>query len=462
MKIVTFSNTSEIINGKRVKQLLNYLLIAALSLILPAVVIGNSLLVESERYVLILGDEHKSENYADIEFYQIDSKENRQVIIDKGSISIGNEEYEIIEDWKGSFLNNDKLFFMAGNAESFDKKIDVFIIGKFLRKTIDGSLYDVTVHIHLDQTIEFQTEGEIIGISPKETPQKNPQKIIPEKSTNILFLIKDSHHRFQNEEYIFTTKVYDKNQNPLGEWNVKGGEIKDADITVQAVDLNGNTLREIHGSTNNAGWFEGKFSLGKTFPRGEYLVRYTAKYQNTTVEDSKPLYVFEFGKHSSTRHFTPTLDITKGHWNDNKGNQNGLMYDDLAEYPRNDLDYVHSQSLGKNQVDDVLHLAISNYAGGVTKDHQHVISYTIRKDSAGGNEIKFTVTLFDGTSEIVQWTHLNINENFEEITNVLTTEEKNRISDYTNLSLKFVAECTVCNGGNDKREGQISWVHMIV
>jgi len=441
---------------------LNYLIIAAISLILPAVVIGNSLLVESERYVLILGDEHKSENYAYIEFYQIDSKVNRQVIVDKGTISIGNKEYEIIEDWKGSFLNDDKLFFMAGNAESFDQKIDVFIMGKFLRKTFDGSLYNITVHIHSDQTIEFQIEGEVIGIDKKEIPQKTPQEIKTEKPINILLLIKDSHHRFQNEEYIFTTKVYDKDQNPLREWNVNGGEIKDSDITVQAVDLNGNTLREIHGRTNDVGWFEGKFSLGQTFPRGEYLVRYIVKYQNYTVEDSKPLYVFEFGKHSSTRHFTPTLDITRGHWNDNKGNQNGLMYDDLDEYPRNDLDYVHSRSLGTNQIDDTLYLAISNYAGGVTKDHQHVISYTIRKDSTGGNEIKFTVTLFDGTNEIAQWTHLDVNENFKEITNILTTEQKNRISDYTNLSLKFVAECTVCNGGNDKREGQISWVHMIV
>ncbi|EGG42556.1 Hypothetical protein Nlim_0737 [Candidatus Nitrosarchaeum limnium SFB1] len=433
-----------------------------MALILPVVVIGNSLLVESDRYVLILGDEHKFQNDAYIEFYQIDSKENRQVIIDKGTISIGNEEYEIIEDWKGSFLNDDKLFFMAGSAESFDKKIDVLIIGKFLEKAVDGNLYDITVHIHSDQTVEFQTEGQIIGISPKENLQKIPPEIKSEKPLNILFLINDSHHRFQDEEYVFTTKVYDKNQNPLGEWNVKGGEIKDAYITVQAMDLDGNALREIHGNTNDAGWFEGKFPLGETFPRGEYLIRYTAKYQNVTVENNKSLYVFEFDRNSSTRHFTPTLDITKGHWNDNKGNQNGLMYDDLDEYPRDDTYYVHSRGLGTNQVEDTLHLKISNYAGGVTADHQHIISYTIRKDSPGGNEIKFTVTLFDGTSEIAQWTHLNIDENFKEITNILTVEQKNGISDYTNLSLKFVAECSVCGGGNDKREGQISWVHMVV
>jgi hypothetical protein len=439
--------------------MLIYPVIAIIALVILSLVIGNSLLEESERHVLILGDNLESSNDVYLEFYEIESVKNRQVIVDEGFVLLEDEEFEITEDWKGSFLNEDKLFFMAGKAENLDEKIDVILMGKFLRKTIDGSLYDITVHIHSDQTTEFQTEGEIIGIIPK----KITKEIEIAEPIDLLFLIKDTHHRFQDQEYVFTTKIYDKKQNPLGEWNAKGGEISGAEITVEVVDLQGNILREIKGTTNELGWFEGKFPIGVvTFPRGEYLVLYTVKFQNNIAGDNKPLYVFEVKTDANYRHFTPTSDIVKGFWLDNKGNQNELMYDDLDEYLQDDSDYVHSRSLGENQASDTLHLQMSTYAG-VTTDHDHIISYTLRKDSSGGNEIKFTVTLFEGAKEIAQWTHLNVDENFSLITNTLTRDQVNMISNYNNLSLEFTAECTVCSAEQpNKREGQISWVHMLV
>lgn len=261
--------------------MLNYLAIAAVALIVPVIAIGSTLLDESERYVLILGDEHKSPDNIYLEFYEIDSKKNRQIIVDEGFFLLSGQEYSIITDWKGSFLDDDKLFFMAGKIENFDEKIDVFLMGKFLKKTIDGSLYDFTVHIHSEPHIEFQTTAEIIGIVPKEIPKE----IWTEEPINLLFLIKDTHHRFQDQEYAFTTKLYDKKLNPTAEWDSKGGAIGDAEITVQAIDLEGNVLQEIKGTTNEFGWFEGKFPIGITFPRGEYLVLYTAKYHNNIAGD---------------------------------------------------------------------------------------------------------------------------------------------------------------------------------
>ncbi|HET9008627.1 MAG TPA: hypothetical protein VFN17_00700 [Nitrosarchaeum sp.] len=432
---------------------MNYLAIAAVALVLPTFVIGNSILKESERYLLLLDTNTTNDVY--LEFYDVESIKNRQVIIDKGFVLLEDKEFEIIEDWKGRFLNEDRLFFMAGVAENADEDIAVFLVGKFLKKTIDGSLYDITVHIHSDQTIEFQTEGKIVGLVPKESIKE----METETPIDLLFLIKDTHHRFQDQEYVFTTKIYDRKQNSLGEWNAKGGEISGAEIAVKVMDLQGNTLREINGITNEFGWFEGKFPLGITFPRGEYLVTYMAKFQNNTIEENMPLYVFEVKTDANYRHFTPTSDIDRGHWLDNRGNQNNLMYDDLDEYTQDDSDYVHSRGLGKNQASDTLHLQMSTYAG-VTTDHNHIVSYTLSKDSSGGNEIKFTVTLFEGTREIAQWTYLNVDENFNLITNILTRDQAKSISDYNNLSLEFTAECTSCDGA--KREGQISWVHMIV
>ena len=421
--------------------------------------IGSSFLEESERYVLILGDDNKSPNDIYLEFYEIDSKNNRevnhQVIVDEGFFLLGEKEYSIITDWKGSFLNDDKLFFMAGNVENFDEKIDIFLMGKFLQKTIDGSLYDITVHVHSENPIEFQTTAEIIGIIPKEITKE----IHTEEPIELLFLIKDTHHRFQDQDYTFTTKLYDKKQNPTSEWGTKGGSISGVEIIVQAVDLEGNILREIKGNTNEFGWFEGKFPTGVTFPRGEYLVVYTAKYQNNIAEVQKPLYVFETKTDANYRHFTPTSDIDRGKWKDDFGNGNDLMYDDLDEFPRDNSDYVRSRQLGTSNSNDTLHLKMTTYAG-VTASHEHIISYTLRKNSSGGNDINFTVTLFEGTKTIAQWTHLDVDENFNLITNILTLEQTRNISDYYNLSLEFSVGCTTCD--LQKRTGQISWAHIVI
>jgi len=448
---------------------LNYLLVASFALIIPAFFVVNSILDESERYILLLDDDFSNDVY--LEFYEIESEKNRQMIIDQGFVKLGDEEFEIIENWKGSFLDQDKLFFMAGKAYGFDRDIDVFVMGEFLEKTIDGSLYDITIHIHSDNPTEFKTKGEVMGLNPKETPKDMPQEISTETSLDLLFLIKDSHHRFQDQEYVFTTKLYDKKQNPLGQWNVKGGEIIGAEIVVKAVNLEGNVLREIHGNTNEFGWFDGKFPIGTTFPRGEYLVIYTVKYENNIIEEQKPLYVFEVQSHSSTRHFLPTSDILTGHWNDNKGNQNGLIFDDLDEYDPtvgpyssiDNTDYVHSKSLGKkDSFDNDTFLVGITTNGGVTSDHDHIIAYTMGKDQIDGSDINFTVTLLEGSREIAQWTHLNVTTGFNLITNTLTLEQAKSISDYGNLNLNFTAWCDPCKGGSDKRDGQVSWIHMIV
>lgn len=442
---------------------MNYLVIAAIALIIPVIAIGSTLLEESERYVLILGDDDKSSNDLYLEFYELDSENprevNRQIIVDAGYFSLGEKEYSIINDWKGSFLNDDKLFFMEGNLENFDEKIDVFLMGKFIQKTIDGSLYDITLHIHSESPTEFQTTAEIIGIIPKEIRTETQT----EDPIELLFLIKDTHHRFQNQDYSFTTKLYDKKQNPRSEWDSKGGEISNAEIVVQAVDLKGNILREIKGNTSKFGWFEGKFPTGVVdFPRGEYLVLYTAKYHNNTAGDQKPLFVFETKTDANYRHFTPTYDIDRGQWSDQEGNGDHLMFNELDEYSRDDSDYVSSKALGnKNSVtSDTFHVGITTYAG-VTTDHDHVISYVLRKEVAGGYEINFTVTLFDGPRQIAQWIHLDVDENFSLITNVLTLEQKKLISDYGNLSLEFTAESLPCDSCQ-KREAQVSWIHMIV
>ena len=435
---------------------MNYLIIVGLALIVPAVIVGNSLLDESQRYILTLDE--KSSNVVYLEFYEVESEKNRQVAVDEGFVLAEGEKFEIINEWKGNFLFEDKLFFMTGNAENANKRIDVFITGKFLEKTSQGNMYDITVHIHSDQTIEFHSKGKIRGI----TSDEDTEQAVSNKTIDLLFMIKDSHHRYQDQEYIFTTKLYDKKLNPTEEWNVKGGEISGAKISVQAFDIQGNTIREINGTTNEYGWFEGKFPLGDSFPRGEYSVVYTVEYQDNISREQKPLYVFEIDRNADYRHFIPTSDIDRGQWSDRDGNNDHLLYNELDEYQRDDSDYVSSKALGnkKQSTSDTFHVRITTNAG-VTIDHQHIVSYTLRKESAGGYEINFTVTLFDGTTQVAQWTHLNVDENFELVTNVLTREQVRLISNYNDLNLKFTAESLPCDSCQ-KREVQVSWLHMIV
>lgn len=123
-----------------------------------------------------------------------------------------------------------------------------------------------------------------------------------------------------------------------------------------------------------------------------------------------------------------------GFWNDNTGNQNGLMYDDLDESTRDDSDYIHSRKIGGNQNNDTLQVKMSTYAG-VTQSHDHQIFYTLRKDAPDGNTIEFIVTLLEGTRQIAQWSYPDVGIDFVLHKEILTREQARSITNYDNLSL---------------------------
>lgn len=72
----------KIIKTRKSWKNMNYLIIVGLALIVPAVIVGNSLLDESQRYVLTLDE--KSSNDLYLEFYEVASEKNRQMALPVG------------------------------------------------------------------------------------------------------------------------------------------------------------------------------------------------------------------------------------------------------------------------------------------------------------------------------------------------------------------------------------------
>ncbi|AFS80251.1 hypothetical protein NKOR_01725 [Candidatus Nitrosopumilus koreensis AR1] len=430
---------------------------------IPLLFVSGLFFDDTERFSLFVEGKEGIIEDVYLEFYEIESTNNRQVIIDEGFVLLKGKNYDVVDKWKGSFLSNDKLFFMSGYAEDFDDKIKVFVIGRFLERISNGSLYEVTVHAHSDQRYHLKNIGEVARIILKDTPEKIPIESKSEpKLPELLFLVKGSYRIFEDQQYVFATKLYDKKQNPTNEWNVNGGQISGANVSIKVFDRHGLPAYETNGETNKFGWFEGKLPK-EIAPAGQYNVMYSVQYQNSTASEIKPLYILETKQDANFRHFTPTADIGGAGWNDGGGNNNSVMYDDVDELQRDDTDYIRSNRLGGTgpSTNTSIGFDMTTYAG-VTPDHSHYIWYTLGKDIAGGSEIKVTVTLYQGTRTIAQWTHLNIDTGFTLTRNILTLEQQKSITNYEDLSLEFVAECTVCESGADRRRAQISWVHMLV
>lgn len=431
-------------------------------LMIPLLFVSGLFFDETERFSLFVEGKEDSLSNIYLEFYEIESTKNTQVIIDRGLIMFEERKYKIVEGWKGSFLNQDKLFFMSGHAESLDDKIQVFVMGRFLERMANGSLYEITAHIHSDQRHHLKNIGEITRTILKDMPKKSPAEPEP-NLPELLFLVKSSYRIFEDQQYTFSTKLYDKKQNPTKEWNVKGGQISGANVSINVYELHEQLVHETNGKTNEFGWFEGKLPK-EIAPAGQYYVTYSVQYQNSTASATRSLFILETKQDANFRHFTPTAHIGNISWNDGIGNNNGILYDDIDENQQDDSDAIRSQRIGAtggSTNSGTAHFKMSTYAG-VTTDHSHYIYYTIGKDASGGSELRFTVTLYEGNRQIAQWTHLDVDEGFEKIVNVLTREQADAITDYGNLSLEFVVDCTVCESGADRRRGQISWVHMLV
>jgi hypothetical protein len=134
-----------------------------------------------------------------------------------------------------------------------------------------------------------------------------------------------------------------------------------------------------------------------------------------------------------------------------------LLYDDIDETPRGDVDYVRSQNIAAVTPIDTMTVRLSDVQDPHRSD-VHIIKYTYRKDSNGGSQLSMTVTLLQGGTTIASWSHSNIGNTFTLAQQTLTATQADSITDYNDLSLQFTATRT--GGQAAVRIAHVSWVEV--
>jgi hypothetical protein len=162
-------------------------------------------------------------------------------------------------------------------------------------------------------------------------------------------------------------------------------------------------------------------------------------------------------QHLATQYVRPDSDISKGGWTDQvSGNNNGILYDDIDETVRNDVDHVTSQSISASAPTDTMIIGMSD-AQDPNRADAHVVKYVYRKNGTGGINLNLTVILLQGTTPIASWSHGNIGTSFTLTQQTLTESQANSISNYNDLRLQFTVERS---GGGQARTASISWAEI--
>lgn len=137
----------------------------------------------------------------------------------------------------------------------------------------------------------------------------------------------------------------------------------------------------------------------------------------------------------------PDSDVNVGNWQDESGGTTSI-FQSIDEATRSDTDYVTSETAPANSV---YVCGLSNVTDPESSS-SHTVTYAYQKDPSGGSQVDLTVELRQGyVDEVTQgtliasWSHANVANGFVEQTQTLSTAEADSITDYSDLSLRFVA-----------------------
>ncbi len=155
----------------------------------------------------------------------------------------------------------------------------------------------------------------------------------------------------------------------------------------------------------------------------------------------------------------PDSDVSKGGWTDTAGgDSDGVLYDEINESARNDLNYARSLSMiPPVSTTDTWTAGLSNVVDPETSSN-HIVSYVYRKNG-GASTIDITTRLMQGVAPIVSWTHNGVGSSFTLAQQTLTAAEANSITDYSDLRLEFTATASGIGLGTS---GDISWAQLQV
>ncbi|TBR12353.1 MAG: hypothetical protein EPO62_00235 [Candidatus Nitrosotenuis sp.] len=169
----------------------------------------------------------------------------------------------------------------------------------------------------------------------------------------------------------------------------------------------------------------------------------------------------QVGTNIGTAQFArPISDISKGGWTDTVGGDNdGILYDEVNETARSDINYARSASLTLLSPTDTWTAGLSSVIDP-QESSNHIVSYVYRKSAAGGVTIDITTRLLQGGTQIASWTHSAVGSSFTLAQQTLTGAQADSITNYSDLRLEFTG--TYASGILPLTSADISWANLQV
>lgn len=127
----------------------------------------------------------------------------------------------------------------------------------------------------------------------------------------------------------------------------------------------------------------------------------------------------------------PASDVSSGGWTATP------LYAKIDESVANDADFITSST--SPGTPDIAEVTLSPVLNPLNPDGQ-VVRYRFKKNAAGGDSLRLTVTLLQGLTTIASWQHNDVTDGtWTDGMQVLSAAQVASITDYSNLRLRFEA-----------------------
>lgn len=155
----------------------------------------------------------------------------------------------------------------------------------------------------------------------------------------------------------------------------------------------------------------------------------------------------------------PISDISKGGWTDTAGgDSDGVLYDEINETSRSDINYARSASLSLLSPTDTWTTGLSSVIDP-QESSSHIVSYVYRKNGGGAVTLDVTARLMQGATQIASWTHSDVGTSFTLAQQTLTAAQADSITDYSDLRLEFTGTYV---SGLVQARSDVSWANLQV
>ncbi|MDH2907829.1 MAG: hypothetical protein PXX83_07035 [Candidatus Nitrosotalea sp.] len=266
--------------------------------------------------------------------------DEKTVLIDvlDGIFTFSGTLYAESGEWEGVYIPEKETIMVSGNAEDGGSStLHIELAGLLVNNTqhgayfkILGSITNGSSSLHFEGVTEvknthFLTTSEIIQM-PHVLTMQHPQLVkvgIIKKYPPITLLVKEFDRVHIQYTYSDTAKVYYKHANPFYNFNLHGGEVKDANITATIFNDHNKTIISFTGKTNQFGYYSDGFRIPDNADIGKYTAFVVAEKNGRT--DSKVLnfYVLPPVENSGEYYESSSIDNDNAQGKGNHDNAQG-------------------------------------------------------------------------------------------------------------------------------------------